>query len=94
MHDPQTGDDVDLDCSMEETGETKFEAYHAKTHTQPLFRAHVEGGHVFLVSDNRHMHQDSRDFGNVIPTTCQHILIRLWGKGGISDSKSRFNWIW
>lgn len=93
MHDPQTGDDVELLCSSEETGETKFEAYRAKTQTQATFKKRVEGG-SFVVSDNRHMHVDSRDFGSVDTTTCQHILIRLWGKDGISDSKHRFNWIW
>lgn len=91
---PQTGEDVELQCSTEDTGEVKFGAYRAKTRLGVPAKATVQTGYVYLVSDNRYMHQDSRDYGQIDPNTCQHIVGRLWGKDGISDTKHRFNVIW
>jgi signal peptidase I len=54
----------------------------------------VGAGRVFLLSDNRVAHDDSRDFGSVMADTCSGvILFRLWGEGGLSDSKTRFEYI-
>jgi signal peptidase I len=54
----------------------------------------VGPGRVFLVSDNRVAHDDSRDFGAVMANTCNDkILFRLWGAGGVGDSKTRFEYI-
>jgi hypothetical protein len=40
------------------------------------------------------MHLDSRDFGTIDPSSCQHIVFRLWGTTGFSDASHRFTIIW
>lgn len=94
IKDPQTDEEIEMTCSWEETGEVKFAALRAKVRALPTFATTVEAGKIFLVSDNRHMHVDSRDFGAIDPAGCQHILYRLWGKDGLSDAKRRFSFIW
>jgi len=54
----------------------------------------VDPGKIYLVSDDFHFHQDSRDFGQIDPATCGHIVFRLVGSGGISDGSRRFTLIW
>ena len=45
---------------------------------------------VFLLSDNRSFHDDSRDFGTIDQASCnRRIVFRLWGAGGWTDSKTR-----
>ncbi|HVY45398.1 MAG TPA: signal peptidase I [Minicystis sp.] len=51
----------------------------------------VPAGRVFLLSDDRDLHDDSRDFGPVPVESCRRILSRLWGRGGPSDPAGRFN---
>jgi signal peptidase I len=94
IKDPQTDEEIEMTCSWEETGETKFAALRAKVRALPSFAATTEPGKIFLVSDNRHMHIDSRDFGAIDPVGCQHVLFRLWGKEGIMETKRRFSFIW
>jgi signal peptidase I len=53
----------------------------------------VEPGKVFLVSDDRHIHKDSRDFGQVDGAACEHVVFRLWGES-FGDSSHRFNVLW
>ena len=94
IKDPQTDEEIEMTCSWEETGETKFAAIRAKVRALPNFSATVERGKIFVVSDNRHMHIDSRDFGSIDPAGCQHVLFRLWAKEGIMDTRRRFSFIW
>ena len=54
----------------------------------------IEAGKWYLVSDDRHIHLDSRDFGQIDPTTCQHIVYRLQSAKGFGDSKRRLSVIW
>ena len=51
----------------------------------------VPAGMVFLLSDDRDFHDDSRDFGPVRPETCHRVYFRLWGKRGWSDDKRRMS---
>lgn len=54
----------------------------------------VPEGRVFLVSDDRSFHDDSRDFGSVPAESCSEtILFRLWSKEGFFDGESRFTLI-
>jgi signal peptidase I len=90
---PVTENLVTLSCTLQETGAWSFEflwspAMHTGTHT-----AVVEPGKLYLVSDNRLMHQDSRDFGQVDASTCEHIVFRLWGERYV-DSSRRFTLLW
>lgn len=90
---PVTLEKVQLSCSVEDNG-----AFTYSVLLHPEFRegqrvAKVEPGKVFLVSDNRHIHLDSRDFGQVDASTCEHVVFRLWGKSFV-DSTHRFNVLW
>jgi signal peptidase I len=94
LHDPNSNDDVDLACSVEEYGEIAYSALRTRDHPEPPTKAEVEAGKWYLVSDDRHIHLDSRDFGQIDPNTCQHIVFRLEGAAGFGDSKKRLNIIW
>lgn len=51
----------------------------------------VGPGRVFLLSDDRTFHDDSRDFGTVPVEGCvEKPVLRLWGKAGFSDANRRF----
>ena len=54
----------------------------------------VDAGRVFLLSDNRSLHDDSRDFGSVELSTCKDLIsFRLWGAEGFFMSRSRFEYV-
>jgi signal peptidase I len=94
IHDPQTGEDALLACSMEEYAEVSFGTLHSSDRPEPPSRALVDAGHWFLVSDDRHVHLDSRDFGPIDASTCQHVVFRLVGAAGFADRKKRLSIIW
>jgi len=94
VFDPQSNEDVTLGCSVEEYGEMSYTALRSVDHPEPPTKATVEAGRWFLVSDDRHVHLDSRDFGQIDPNTCQHIVFRIVGAGGIGNSKTRLSIVW
>jgi signal peptidase I len=94
VYDPRTGEDVDLSCSIEEYNDRSFCALRAMQQQEPPTKVTVEPGLWFLVSDNRHVHLDSRDYGQVDPNTCQPIVFRLVSAAGFGDSKHRLSIIW
>jgi signal peptidase I len=51
----------------------------------------VPAGTLFILSDDRDFHDDSRDFGTVKPETCHRVYFRLWGKRGYFDADRRFS---
>ena len=93
LHDPQSDQDVTLHCSIEDFGERDFWALRADP-PEPPSKALVESGRWFLVSDDRHIHVDSRDFGQIDTTGCLHIVFRIEGRAGIGDDKKRLSVIW
>jgi signal peptidase I len=95
LFNPQTSEDVSLVCSIEEYGEMAYSALRAEDRPEPPTRpVTVEAMRWFLVSDDRHVHLDSRDFGQIDPATCQHIVYRLVGAAGFGDTKKRLSIIW
>jgi signal peptidase I len=94
IHDPQSDTDVNLRCSVEDYGERDFWTLRATDHTEPPTRVAVESGRWFLVSDDRHVHVDSRDFGQIDVSTCLHIVYRIEGRDGMGDEKKRLSIIW
>lgn len=94
IHDPQSDQDVTLGCSVEEYGEMTYEALRSIDHPEAETVAKVQQDRWFLVSDDRHVHLDSRDYGQIDPRTCQHIVFRLVGPNGFWDSKKRLSIIW
>jgi signal peptidase I len=94
IHDPNTNDDVDLVCGVEAYGEVDFDALRSSSKPEPPATATVEPGMWYLLSDDRHVHLDSRDYGQVDPATCQHIIFRLVSAAGLGDDKKRLTIIW
>ena len=94
IHDPQSSEDVTLGCSVEEYGEMNYRALRSVDHPEAPTKATPEPGKWFLVSDDRHVHLDSRDFGQIDPNSCQHIVFRIVGSAGFGDSKKRLSIIW
>lgn len=93
---PVTENLVTMSCSVAETGAWTFSYLNAENGTflsAGTSSARVEAGRLYLVSDNRLMHQDSRDFGQVDSATCEHIVYRLWGER-FTDSSRRFTILW
>lgn len=93
MKNPASGDDLELNCFVEEFAGGSHESLRGAmvdrdSHTE------VPAGQVFLVSDNRVLHLDSRDFNTVSPASCQRIALRVAGASGISDAKHRFTVLW
>lgn len=93
VHDPQKDDDIVLDCSVEEWGELDFGSLHSGQFPEPPSHTTVDHG-WYLLSDDRHIHLDSRDFGAMDPTACQHIVFRIVSKDGFGDAKHRLSVIW
>jgi len=92
---PATQEDEELRCTLEDLGG----GLHPMLHRIGKDEAHdtkvtVEPGKVYLVSDNRVMHLDSRDFMGVMPLTCQRVVYRLWGASGWLDAKKRLTILW
>jgi signal peptidase I len=91
---PNTNEDEELNCSIEDYGEMPHPTLRAGTRLEPPTRLTVEQGKWFLVSDDRHVHLDSRDYGQVEGAACQHIVFRLVGAGGLLDPSRRMSVIW
>jgi signal peptidase I len=94
VRNPASNEDVVLGCSTEEYGEATYSALRSGEHPEPASKVTIETGKWFLVSDDRHIHLDSRDFGQMDSTACQHVVFRLIGGGGFFDSKARLSIIW
>lgn len=91
--DPNRNERIELSCATEEYGEGSYSVLRSD-HPEPATHANIEPGKWYLVSDDRHVHLDSRDFGQVDPSTCEHVVFRLVGAKGWSDWKSRLTFIW
>jgi signal peptidase I len=94
VHDPQSSDDVTLRCAVEEFGQGEFWTLTSAEHPEEPTKAHPEPGLWYLLSDDRHLHVDSRDFGSIAPATCQHIVFRVVGAAGFGDAKKRLSIVW
>lgn len=90
---PANGEQVDLRCGVVELGRSTRILFHPDL-PQPESTHVVESGKVFLLSDDRHFHYDSRDVGQIDPATCQDLYLRLWSAEGWSDGSSRLTGIW
>lgn len=90
---PTSGSPVKLGCGRVEMAggwHFRLSGPSAESPTQ-----HTVGeGRVYLLSDDRSFHDDSRDFGAIPIESCTGvILFRIWGKGGFSDESGRFSYI-
>jgi signal peptidase I len=94
VRDPQSEEDVTLRCAVEEYGDREFWTLTATDHPEPPTKVRVEKDLWYLLSDDRHVHVDSRDFGAVDPATCEHVVFRLVGGAGFGDATKRLSIVW
>lgn len=90
---PVTQNLLTLGCRVAETRPFSFSYLNAPELRSGTHVTVVEAGKVFLVSDNRLLHQDSRDFGQIEAATCEHVVLRLWGER-FTDASRRLNVVW
>lgn len=90
---PRSGDIVPIACDTVRMGG----GWHFRgradrpTAADAITRVDVGPDMVFLLSDDRSFHDDSRDFGVVPRSSCKGmIFFRLWTKDGMRDDKRRF----
>lgn len=95
---PTTGAPVEVSCEMVEMGGVIHKRGGVPPEDKlPLPAADevttVQDNMVYLASDNRDYHDDSRDFGLLPRASCsERIVFRLWGKEGFfKDEKGRFS---
>jgi signal peptidase I len=93
MRHPVTLEDLKLRCNVEDSAGTEHEMLYLPERSEAT-KSIVETGRWYLVSDNRVIHVDSREYGPVDPATCQHVVFRVWGQSGFFDSSRRFTVIW
>lgn len=79
---PATGREAKMHCSIEEMNHGTA-VLRAADFPDPDSSYVTEAGRAFLVSDNRHFHYDSRDFGQVDQGSCRIVAARL-GSGNAS----------
>ncbi|MBS2017860.1 MAG: signal peptidase I [Deltaproteobacteria bacterium] len=90
---PVTQQPRKLDCIAEDNGAFTYNVLIASEYREGDRSLIVPAARFYLVSDNRHLHFDSRDFGEVDPATCERIVFRLWGDQ-FTDGSRRFNLLW
>jgi len=91
---PNSGERVQILCDrIEIAGGWHYAGSVPQSQNAP-FEATVDRDYVYLLSDNREFHEDSRDFGQVPKNTCnESIFFRLWGLEGWGDTESRMTFI-
>ncbi len=94
VFDPIRNEEVQLDCAVQEYAGRDFNVLVSRAFPVPRVVSTVEFGKWYLLSDDLHIHLDSRDFGPIDGSTCEHIAMRLIGPAGITDSDSRFTFVW
>lgn len=92
---PSSGAEVEQNCDVVRMGGGwHYRGYAPKPIHPGKTRAEVGAGMVYLLSDGRELHDDSRDFGALPRASCaERIVFRLWGKGGWSDPKRRMTYV-
>jgi signal peptidase I len=92
---PETQKEIELSCDVVEMGGGwHYRATMVQQFTEQKKTKTVGPGMFFLVSDNRLLHDDSRDYGLVQRDTCaERPVVRLWSKAGWTDEKSRLTYV-
>lgn len=92
---PETLKDVELTCDVVPMGGGwHYRVSSLSPYQEQKKTAKVGPGKVFLVSDNRTMHDDSRDFGLVDRASCnERVFFRLWGKAPWGEDKNRLTFV-
>jgi signal peptidase I len=92
---PTSGAATELHCDVVEMGG----GWHYRGSVPRPFlsttkRVEVGTGMIYLLSDNREHHDDSRDFGQIPRTACpDRVFFRALGRAGWSDEQARLTYI-
>lgn len=86
--DPDSDTPIQIRCSRVELGNNwHFMGQSEKPELHEV-KHETSTNHYFLLSDNRDIHDDSRDFGEIPVENCKNrIFFRLWPKEGWFDDK-------
>jgi signal peptidase I len=90
--DPTTGESFGLSCDIEEAGGSEYTRVRASRQMDQAlpYRVTVPRSQIFIASDNRYYHDDSRDFGTLAKESCrERIVFRLWSARGWFDETRR-----
>jgi signal peptidase I len=92
---PNTHATIPLHCDQVEMGGGwHYRGYASRDTFNARPPITVREDHVYLLSDNRSHHDDSRDFKTLPRASCKgRVFFRLWGRGGWADDKSRLSYI-
>ena len=91
---PGTSTEVEIKCDVVEMGGGWHYRGVGGGLKQPKIHVEVRTGTLYLLSDNRDLHDDSRDFGSVPEEACtERVVFRLWSKAGWSDDLRRMMYI-
>jgi signal peptidase I len=91
---PTSGAPIKGHCSRVEMGGGWHFMVDIAPHAEKERKQKVGPGRLFLISDDRTFHEDSRDYGDVLASTCKEaIVFRLWSKSGFGDSEHRLTYI-
>ncbi len=92
---PTSGSTVEIWCDQVEiAGHPHMRGSSDKAGIFTPTTATVGPGMLYLLSDDRSYHDDSRDFGTVPAESCTgRVIFRLWGKQGWSDDKRRLMFV-
>lgn len=93
---PSTGQELEQNCDIEAVGGHSHKRGGTTGHGVLPAPANqkVDEGRLFLVSDNRLLPYDSRDFGLVDASTCtETVVFRLVSRDGFFDEVNRFVFI-
>ncbi len=97
VHDPESENELEQFCSLERLGSNVHMVGGAGPETlAPPDRGGIEvnGGQVWLASDNRMFPYDSRDYGGVERDSCKEtVVFRLVSAEGFFDTKNRLTLI-
>ena len=96
VENPRSGDEIELRCDVETLGGVHHPRALPPSSKVPLkpiaMTREVEPGSVFLISDNRFLPFDSRDFGPLPTASCKEaVKFRLVSRLGFSDVRTRLS---
>lgn len=93
--DPDTGNEVELNCDIEAVGGVShMRGRITDDRVKQRVEREVGEGRVFLLSDDRAYPYDSRHFGNAERKTCREsVFFRLVSRKGFFDVENRLTYI-
>jgi signal peptidase I len=94
VENPTSHETVTLVCMQTDAAALSHGILHGTADFENDVTATVDPNRIYLLSDDLHFHQDSRDYGQIDPATCQHVVFRLYGVAGIMDGSRRFTLLW